>query len=266
MTKLLQEKKTTVNFLTIFIIATLSLNFVSLIFLLFQGLTIRNVVNKKPPNLVQLTDNTISGTDNLERDPEVIRQFVSKTMAATFNWSGALPPVTIDDATRPKPDMGIPIKTQQGLKRVATSSWIASFALSEDFRQGFLEKIADMTPPEVFSNNNQVIESQLAIQRVYPPQQIAPGKWRVGMVANIVQTRRIDNKKILTPFNKDFLVQAIDSFNYPLKKDITDLQKAIYSVRNSKLEIYEISDLCLTSSNDASNSCGNNLNTGNFTR
>lgn len=269
MTRLLQEKKTQVNFLTIFVIGILGLNSIALIVLLFQGLTIRNVVNRKPPNLIQLIDGKPAPPiDNLERDPEFIRQFVGKIMTATFDWSGKLPPATLDDATNLKPDTGIPIKTQKGLvKKVSTSSWIASFALSEDFRHGFLEQIADMTPPEIFSNSNQVIESELVIQRVYPPEKIAPGKWRVGMVANIVQTRRSDNKKLLTPFNKDFLVQAVDYYEYTSKKDITELQKAIYNVRSSKLEIYEISDLCIISPyENQTNSCSQNLNTGSFTR
>ncbi|ARV59391.1 hypothetical protein BZZ01_12830 [Nostocales cyanobacterium HT-58-2] len=273
MTRLLQERKSAVNLLTIFTICTFSLHFLTVILLLFQGLRIYAVTQKKPLTFVQLVDGKpISQTNSLEREPEAIRQFVGKTMVAMFNWSGTLPPATIEDVTNPKPDSGILVNTLQGFsKRVSTSSWVASFGLSEDFRQGFLAQIADMTPPEVFSKNNQALTAQLVIQRVYPPEQIAPGQWRVGMVANIVQVRRSDNKKLLTPFNKDFLVRAVDSFKYPLSNSITPLQRAIYSVRNQKLEIYEVSDLCLT---DAYNSspksrlkrCSDVPNSSSFTR
>ncbi|QDL07834.1 hypothetical protein DP113_07855 [Brasilonema octagenarum UFV-E1] len=274
MTKLLQEKKSSVNLLTLFAIFTFSLHLLAAIFLLFEGLRIYGLIHKKPLTFVQLVDGkVVSQTDTLEREPEVIRQFVAKTMAATFNWSGTLPAATVEEATNPKTDAGIPVKTLQGLtKKVSTSSWVASFALSEDFRGGFLAQIADMTPLEIFSQNNkQALTGQLVIQRVYPPEKIAPGQWRVGMVANIVQVRRTDNKKLLTPFNKDFLVRTVDSYGHPLSNGLTPLQKAVYSVRAQKLEIYEVSDFCLTNGYDSSSKsqsqrCGDILNSGSFTR
>ncbi|WP_017314405.1 hypothetical protein [Mastigocladopsis repens] len=274
MTRLLQERKSGVNVLTIFTIFTFILHFSTVIFLLFQGLRIYDISQKKPLTLAQLVDGkTTPEINSLEREPEAIRQFISKTMAAMFNWSGTLPPGTIEDVTNPKPDAGILVNTLQGFtKRVSTSSWVASFALSEDFRHGFLAQVADMTPPEVFSNNkSQELAAQLVIERVYPPEKIAPGRWRVGMVANIVQVRRSDNKKILTPFNKDFLVRSVDSFEHPLANSITPLQKAVYSVRSQKLEIYEVSNLCLTDAYDSStetplNRCSSGLNSNRFTR
>lgn len=274
MTKLLQERKSTVNILTIFTIFTFGLHFLTVIFLLFQGLRIYEVTQKKPLTLAQLVDGkTLPQTNTLEREPEAIRQFVSKTMAAVFDWSGTLPPGTIEDVTNPKADAGILISTSENLtKRVPTSSWVASFALSEDFRRGFLALIADMTPPEVFSKNkNQALTAHLAIQRVYPPEKIALGRWRVGMVANIVQVRSTDNKKLLTPFNKDFLIRAVDSFEHPLANSMTPVQKAIYSVRAQKLEIYEVSDLCLTNPYDSSpearlKRCSDLPNSSSFTK
>lgn len=270
MARLLKERKTTTDILTIFVVTTFSLHLITLFFLVLQGMTIHKLSNRKPPNLVQLVDGKpVALANNLEREPEEIRSFISKTMSAMFDWSGTLPPETIEQVTNPQPDRGISIKTSQGyIKKVTTSSWVASFALSPDFREGFLALIADMTPAEIFSyNNNQTIQARLIIQRVYPPQQIAPGQWKVGMVANIVQFRPGDNRKILTPFNKDFLVRAVDSFEHPLPDEITNLQKAVYRIRADKLEIYEIVDLCLTDTSvNKSSRCGDNLNSGSFTK
>jgi hypothetical protein len=265
MTRLLQEKKSRVNFLDVFAVITFILHIFTLVLLVVQGFTIHQLSTKKPPTLVQVVDGSSPVTENLQRDDETIRQFVSKITIAMFNWSGKLPPSSIEDATNLQPDAGIPIKTTQGLiKKVPTTSWVASFGLGEDFRKGFLAQIADMVPAEVFIKSpQQAITAQLTIQRVYPPQKIAPGKWRVGMVANIVQVRGSDNKKVLTPFNKDFLVRAVDTVEHPLPEKITELQKAIYSIRTEKLEISEISDLCLTDGSNSGNDC-QNLN--NFTR
>ena len=250
MVRLLEKKqqKRTVSLLKILAIATLSLHVLSLALLILQGFTIRQLYLRKPPTFVQLINGQKVGfIEDLERDPEVIRQFISKIMILMFNWSGKLPPQTIQDVSQPKPDGGIPIKTAQGSsKKVSTSSWMASFALSEDFRPGFLRQIADMTPPEVFSNvPHQAMSAQLIIERIYRPQKIAPGKWRVGMVANLIHTKTNTNRKIITPFNKDLLIRAVDYFAYPQPESATDLQKAIYNIRADRLEIYEIRDLCL---------------------
>ena len=250
MVRLLEKKqrKRTVNLVTILAIATLSLHILTLVLLILQGFKIRQLYSRKPPTFVQLINGQKAGfIDKLERDPEVIRQFSSKIMTLMFNWSGKLPPQTIQEVSQPKPDRGITIKTAQGAsKKVSTSSWMASFALSEDFRPGFLREIADMTPTEVFSNiPNKAMSTKLIIKRIYQPQKIAPGKWRVGIVANLIHTKTTDNNKIVTSFNKDLLIRTVDYFTYPQAESTTDLQKAIYSIRADRLEIYEIRDLCL---------------------
>ncbi len=273
MVRLLEKRKRpTVSFLAIFAIATLGLHLFTLLLLIFQGLNIRKLNLQKSPVFVQLIDGRpVTVPNDMEREPEAIRQFVSKTMTSVFNWSGTLPPQTIEQVTNPTIDPGITVTTPQGGKKVTTSSWISSFALSEDFRRGFLSQIAAMTPQEVFSNNpNQVISAQLIIKRVYPPVKIAPGKWEVGMVANLIQKKHSDNREIIIPFNKDLLVQAVDTFVYPLADTTTDLQKAIYSIRSEKMEIYEIRNLCLLDEYEKPNQepfpiCNDQGNSGSFT-
>ncbi len=253
MVQLLKQKKQVVNVLALFAIATFSLHLLTLFILIVQGLTIRQLSLQKSPTFVQLIDGKpVNTIDNLAREPQAIRQFVSKTMVSMFNWSGNLPPQSIEQVSKPQADSGVLIKTPSGgVKKVATSSWLASFALGEDFRKGFLSQIADMTPPEIFSDSpERKMSTKLAIAQIYPPEKIAPDKWRVGLVANLIQTKGTDNRKVIIPFNKDVIVQAIDSFKHPLPQQITDLQQAIYSVRADNLEIYEIRDLCLTDEYD----------------
>ena len=250
MVRLLENnlRKRRVNLLPILAMATLSLHVLTLVLLILQGFTIRQLYLRKPPTFVQLINGQKVGLiEDLETDPELIRQFVSKTMTLMFNWSGKLPPQTIQEVSRPKPDRGILIKTSLGgSKKVSTSSWMTSFAISEDFRPGFLRQIADMTPPEVFSKApHQAMSAQLMIERIYRPQKIAPGKWRVGMVANLIHTKTTDKSQRITPFNKDLLIRTADYFAHPQAESTTDLQKAIYSIRAEGLEIYEIRDLCL---------------------
>ncbi|MBW4615262.1 MAG: hypothetical protein KME21_18695 [Desmonostoc vinosum HA7617-LM4] len=273
MVRLLEKRKRTASVLTLFAIATFSLHILVLLIFIFQGVRIRQLSLRKPPNFVQMLDGkSLAATNDLAREPEAIRQFVSKTMTSMFNWSGTLPARTIEEVSNPKPDLGILIRTSQGgSQRVSTSSWLASFALSEDFRKGFLGQIAEITPPEVFSSNpSQAMSLQLNIKRVYPPQEITPGKWRVGMVADLIQKKRAENRTVITPFNKDLLVRAIDYFANPQTSN-TDIQKAIYSIRTDKLEIYEIRNLCLideynNANPDNSKQCGSRKNSDNFLR
>ncbi|MHC0062310.1 hypothetical protein ACWATR_05190 [Nostoc sp. UIC 10890] len=274
MVRLLEKRQKTGSVLTIFAIATFSLHILVLLLFILQGLNIRQLSLRKPPNFVQLIDGQpVANIDDLAREPETIRRFISKTMISMFSWSGTLPPQTIEEVANPKSDLGILISTPQGgSQKISTSSWVASFAFSEDFRKSFLSTVAEMTPPEVFSENpSQAMTSQLVIKRLYPPKEIAPGKWRVGMVADLIQRNRIGGEKLITPFNKDLLVRAADYFGNPQANNGTDLQKAIYSVRADKLEIYEIRNLCLLDDynnldEDKSKQCGTGQTSGSFIR
>ncbi|WP_017655983.1 hypothetical protein [Fortiea contorta] len=252
MVRLLQQKKRTFSILTTFAIAAFGLHLFVLFLFVLQGLNIRQLSLRKPPNFVEIVDDeSTTNIDNLAREPEAIRQFVTKTMTSIFNWSGMLPAETPEQVTNPKPDPGILVRTSQGnTQRISSKTWIAGFALSEDFRKGFLRKIAEITPPEVFSKNpQQAMSAQLFIKRVYPPKKIAAGKWRVGIVADLIQKKQSDERKVITPFNKDLLVRAVDYFDAPLTEDNSNLQKAIRSIRADRLEIYEIRNLCLLDDN-----------------
>ena len=272
MVRLLEQQQRPINSLTIFAIAAFGLHFLVLLFLVIQGIKIRQLSQRKPPNFVQLIDGKkIVIKDNLARDPVAIKKFVGNIMTLMFNWSGTLPPQTISDRVAPLRDRGILISTPQGgNNKVTTNSWVASFALSEDFRRGFLREIAAITPPEVFINDDQQgLSAELMIKRIDLPEKIASGKWRVGLVADLIQRKREDGSKIITPFNKDILVRATDYFSYPLPDQMTDLQGAIYAIRSSKMEIYEIRNLCLMDNynnapQERSNSCAGSLNMESF--
>ncbi|ACK71578.1 conserved hypothetical protein [Gloeothece citriformis PCC 7424] len=252
---LLKKKQKKNNSLAIFATAAFGLQIIVILGLIVQGMTIRQLSLRKPLNFVELVNGErVTIDEKKTQDPEVIRQFIIKTMELMFNWTGNLPPQTLEEVANPKPDPGITIiKPEGGSAKVTTGSWIASFSLSEDFRKGFLSKLAEITPPEVFSDNpTQTISAQLKLKRVTAPEQIDVGKWRVGIVADLIQQKRADGRKIVIPFNKDILIQTIDYFPYPLPQQMTDLQQAIYSVRSEQLEIYEIRNLCLLDNDSSS--------------
>jgi hypothetical protein len=227
--------------LGIFATATFGLHLLTLVFLFLQYGATSRIARQKPPSLVQLETGqaiAVAPLGNKERTPQVISTFVVQTLTLMMNWSGKLPPQTVKEASNPKVDEGVPIKLDRGTKKVTTSAWTSSFALSEDFRPNFLHKIASLTPQSVFSGKTKVI---LVPLEVGVPEKLAEGKWKVKLIANLVTLSEGDNVGKTIPFNKEVFVQAVEA--PPPPPSATDLVKAVYQVRQSGLEIYGIRDL-----------------------
>lgn len=192
------------------------------------------VVKSRIPSLVELNDGTtIRVAPGKERSAQTISVFTGKVMYRLMSWNSILPSSSSSNPATPRQDEGVEVGG-----RVTTSTWEASFALSQDFRQQFLEELAQSTPPEVFSGNTQTI---LDIRHLSQPQEITSGKWRQNMVANLVVFRgqKQDGKAI--PFNKTIFIRTVETALLP--KNSSRLQKTVYKARKDGLEIYKIQEL-----------------------
>ncbi|MGF1676512.1 MAG: hypothetical protein ACFCUV_22955, partial [Rivularia sp. (in: cyanobacteria)] len=107
MVRLLEKRKRKINPLVTIAVITFGLHLLTLLLLIIQGLTIRQLSVQKTPTFVQLIDGKAVNNSDLQRKPEVIQEFVSKTMISMFNWSGKLPMQNINQATNPQKDLGI---------------------------------------------------------------------------------------------------------------------------------------------------------------
>lgn len=236
MVRMLQERRK--DILPLFVLVTFVTEIFVILLLLFQGSLINQLNQKDPPSLVQLVDGKplqVGPMEHMERTPETIRRFVGETMSLMMNWSGALPAETIEESKVPRPDPGMPVSG----KRITTATWQASFALSEDFRREFVEKLAQLTPPDVFANRTQVV---LIVRNISNPEKVSEGRWRVSMVASaVVFGKNADALGKAIPFNKDIYVRAVDAPQ--VLEGATALEKAIYGIRQSGLEIYAIREL-----------------------
>jgi hypothetical protein len=242
--RLIRQKQTYV--FPMFVLATLIVQTLVMFGLLIQlGLWAR--INKRPvPSLVQLVDGRairVGPSDHLNRNPDVIRNFVNETMTLMFSWSGTLPPDKVEDFNTPKTDPGVEA-SESGLKsgRIATTSWEAGFALAEKFRKPFLETIATMTPSTVFESQKGT-QATLVIRTVSFPEEIEPAKWKVKLVSNLVIVSSQDKLGTPIPFNKEIYVAAVDPPTQPLESGSSSLQKVVYRMRQAGLEIYSIRDL-----------------------
>ena len=244
-------KSSSGNILTLFVLATLGLQ--GLIFLqtTFNTLWIAKLSRKAVPTLVELVDGRsieVGAEASLHRSPQAIQYFVSQIATMLFSSSGML----AEDSTipktnlKPKLDAGIELKGNnlRGKRKVTTTAWEASFALSEDFRTTFLPELAQIIPPGVFSGTTQ---TALVINHLSQPEQLEAGKWKLKMIANLYLFTGGDPIGKAIPVNKDIYVRAVYLTSQPLPNRLTDIQKAVYNARASGLEIYRFGDLATSS-------------------
>jgi hypothetical protein len=236
------KRFTAADTLALFAISTFGLHIISFLVLLLLYGSYSQLSKKAPPSLVQLETGksiTVAPIGSKERTPQVITRFVSDTMTLMMNWSGTLPPTTVEEAAKPKRDPGVSI-SERGAKtnKVASGAWQASYALSEDFRREFLGMLASITPPGVFKGRTQVV---LVPTNIQSPVSIADGKWKVKMIANLTVLDQGNNLGEVIPFNKEIFVQAVEAPKSP--STASGLAAIVYQVRLSGLEIYAIRDL-----------------------
>lgn len=229
------------NLLYFFVLATTGVQLITLIWLAANTLAVYRVGNKAVPTLVQMADGRatkVVALGSKERTPQTIRRFTSDTLTLMFNWSGTLPPETSEETQAPKRDPGVKIGQESSL--LSTTSWQAGFALADDFRSQFLAKVAQLTPRDVFTGSTRVV---LITRYLSEPQQIKPGIWKLQVVGDLVFFNAQHNAGDSVSFNKEVFVRAVDPPSTPLAELATTLEKTVYGIRQSGLEIYAIREL-----------------------
>ncbi|NJO64985.1 MAG: hypothetical protein HC836_44800 [Richelia sp. RM2_1_2] len=236
------KKFSTGDTLALFAVGTFGLHLITFFLLILLYGSYSQLNQKPPPSLVQLETGKavkVAPLGNTERTPQVVSRFVSDTMILMMNWSGTLPPITVEENAEPLQDKGVDM-VERGARgnKVTSGAWQASYALSEDFRKEFLQKLASMTPQGVFKGTTQVVLIPLSIQS---PTKIEEGKWKVKMIANLNVFDQTNNLGEVIPFNKEIFVRAVVAPSSPV--NTSDLAALIYQVRASGLEIYAMRDL-----------------------
>ena len=193
--------------------------------------SLTKVANQNPPTLVQQVDGkafSVRPADYLHREPEVIRRVVSDWATMTFSW-GSLP-----NSAESAVDEGM--KVADG-KRVPTTTWAASFLISPDFRDQFLQQLSnDVIPEDVFSGK---ISAVLIPQQVSPPQALEEGLWQVDLMATRILFDEKNPAGTSIPFNRRLYLRAVEPPRTPLKEQASPQQKVIYQSLESGLQIEE---------------------------
>ncbi|MBN8564867.1 MAG: hypothetical protein J0L70_30500 [Leptolyngbya sp. UWPOB_LEPTO1] len=226
--------------LPLFALSTLGLQILLLLISLGSAISVWSIARKPVPAMVQLLDGhsvAMEPVDPHQRTPSIIRQFTKDSLGLMFTWSSKIQGSNVKpNAPGTVRDPGISI----GTGRITTSSWQASFALREDFRNAFLEQVAKLTPSDVFNGDAQ---SVLSFESISEPRLIKPGEWQIDLVANLLIFDSTHPQGNAVPFNKSVFVTAIEPTTDPLPEHSSPIQKAVYHVQTSGLQIREIRDL-----------------------
>jgi hypothetical protein len=229
------------NLFGFFVMAALGVGVVNLLFNFLLLLAYQGVAQKKPPTLVQAVDGRsmiVNPMETRDRAPIVIRRFVADSLGLLLSSSGKIPSAaTPDKPAAVQADPGVPVKGNGNEARVSTATWQAAFALSEDFRPAALQAIAALTSPATFSGQAQML---LVTQYISDPEKVGEGQWKVNVIANLVTVAPGNTPGLSAPFNKEIYLRSVDT---PTPTEAsTLLERAVFNVRQSGLEIYAMKD------------------------
>jgi hypothetical protein len=208
----------------------------SAIAILWLAISFSKLVNKPSPTLVQQVDGkafVVRPEEHNYREPELIRKTVSDWAVMTFSWG-----TVADSKPSKQKDSGVDVG---GRKKVPRSTWEASFLLTPDFRDAFLDKLAkDVIPAGVFDGK---VSQVFVPQSVSPPQAAGVGRWKVDMVATRILFDGVNPSGHAISINRTFYVRAIDPPTTPLKENANEYQRVVYQMLAAGLQIEEIRPL-----------------------
>lgn len=212
---------------------------------------IRQLVQKPFPTLVQMADGTsteIEFEDPNYRSPSVVKSFVANTLynlMSMTSYKGGEGSVSYLDPDRAK---AAPIKVSVDGKNgyITQSAWLASESLEAKFADVFRIKLAEMTPPDVFTAQEEVI---LKFDYIKEPEQlenkdgVLTDQWRVDVVGHLKVFRIQQGEVRSIPFNKRVYVRAIDSPTIHSIENYGELAIALNASQRTGLQIIDIRDL-----------------------
>ncbi len=207
-----------------------------MLMMFFTGIQLSALSHNPAPSLVQLVDGQVlqvGAAQANSREPAVISRLVHQWATLTYNSSGKLPN---GDA-----DPGIDVGDNQ---KVTTASWEAAFVLSDDFRREFLKGMAELMAKipayQVFQGQKQTV---LKLDEQLSPRSIGSGKWEVDLISHLLVLDVGQPLGEPVTINKKIFLRAVPPPLYPLKYALSVLQRAVYALRETGLEIFLIEDL-----------------------
>ncbi len=239
--------------LYLLVLATLSVSALSVLLTFLNLLYTRQITRKEFPTLVQTTSGQtikVGFEDPAYRSPEVIQKFVADTLYYLMTMTSYGPGSAEASSLNPDRRKAAPVrvKVDNGQGSITQTAWLASEALEPNFADVFRQKLAQMTPEDVFSGREEII---LKIDYIKVPEEIQDdkgqwlGKWQVDVIATL-KVYRLEAGEVKTiPFNKRVTVRPLSQPNITNIEQFGDLAVALNASQLSGLQITDIKDLAL---------------------
>jgi hypothetical protein len=219
---------------------------------------VSQIESKATPTLVQKSDGSVievSAADSNFRSPEVLKKFVTDALILLMSWNrepAKSKAESMADSKKKAPSyeaQAITIETDEKKNvSIPTSVFYGSFAYTEaeGFREILLKsQIANMI------GKTKVMEGQekttLNVRTVGEPELTSSGKWKITIVADFMRWDIKGANIERIAFNKDVFVQTVAQPNIPAGKDPNALELILQTIRKSKLEIYDMQEIGVTS-------------------
>jgi hypothetical protein len=240
----LKTEKGSKNIVAMFALISIGFSGLTLLLQLIVVGSVISIARKPAPSLVQLSDGQaikVQAVGSKERAPDVVQRFVTDSLIMLMSWTNEMPGV---DGEQKTIDQGSLVKTKTGDKRITASAFQSSFTFSDGLRDELVKILADMTPADVFRGE---IKTTLKFQHVTLPTLIdnnQSGKWKINVIATLIQYQRGRGDSTKIPFNKEIIVQAIDTPSLPKAgKFANELEALVYTIRQAGLEIVSMKDI-----------------------
>lgn len=240
--------------LYLLVLLGICLSSISTLLLLVNLLYTRQITRKEFPSLVQTVGGEtieIGFEDPDYRSPEVIKGFVASTLYHLMTMTSYGIGDAEVSALNPQRQKALPIQVKLGdaSGAITQTAFLASESLESSFADDFRIKLAEMTPPDVFTGQEEII---LKLDYIKQPVAVNDDKgrwtgvWNVDVIGNLKVFRLNQGEVSTIAFNKRVVVRPIDA---PIIHDVAefgDLAVALNASQRSGLQILEIQDLTMT--------------------
>ena len=218
---------------------------IQLISLVYTG----RIANKPEAVLVEKSDGRgllVEAIPSYHRTPKAIQRFTSDFLTAIFTITPISQPTRPSEkAGKLAPGIKVPNFSGTGNDLVTANAYVAVLgAVSPEFRDAFLTKLASITPTSAFNGNTQVF-FKLDFLGEPLPVEGKKGEWTITVVGAryIVEGDSLRSPKTVLkslesqPFRQVFYLKSVTPQFDPLPNISTDLQKSIFSITQIGLQI-----------------------------
>ena len=200
-------------------------------------------LSKQQLSTVQLCDGTALYAKqrfSKEREDIIIQDFAQKWVSLWWTWGGTYPGRKEKDGSA-SADIGVSVDNGQ---KVPVNAWAASLMMNPQNASSFLKELSEpknKNIPNGYFNGH--FSTTVKVRYVSVPRQVKPGIWDVDLISERLIFDKRNRKQLKPiPFNKTLRIRAVTIAHSPLKENSNALERALYAMNASGLELETMFD------------------------